>query len=269
MQPLTPSHATATKLPRAPDTNRADANLRPFRRSGTGVSPALSTAPPRISRNAAIVLAVVGLHVVFIWALQSGLLMRAAEIIVPAELLAEFITPPAPQAPPTPPKPVPPVTAVPPTPQKRASPKAPSTPQLQPLAITDPTPSTTAPTGVIAPTPQTVAAAPVAAAPSTASATPGPAKIELPSLDARYSDQDATVYPAMSRRLGEEGTTVYSVLIGIDGKAVSARLVKSSGFERLDKAAYDTIMRRRYTPGTRDGVPVALSYNAPITWLLK
>ena len=109
----------------------------------------------------------------------------------------------------------------------------------------------------------------MAAAPSTASATPGPAKIELPSLDARYSDQDATVYPAMSRRLGEEGTTVYSVLIGIDGKAVSARLVKSSGFERLDKAAYDTIMRRRYTPGTRDGVPVALSYNAPITWLLK
>ena len=265
MQPLTPSYRTAAAPLGSPQTSqplsmRAGVNREPL------------APPPRISRNLAIVLGVVGLHVLFIWGLQSGLLMRAAEIIVPAELLTEFITPPAPLAPPklpTPPKPVPVATPTPPTPQKRVQPKAPSTPQLQPLAINDPTPSTTAPTGVITQAPQAVAAAPAAAAPSPAPAATGPAKIELPSLDARYSDQDATVYPAMSRRLGEEGTTVYSVLIGTDGKAISARLVKSSGFERLDKAAYDTVMRRRYTPGTRDGVPVALSYNAPITWVLK
>ena len=233
------------------------------------VRPEPPAQPPPISRNAAIVLGVVALHVGLIWTLQSGLLMRAAEIIVPAELLAEFITPPAPTAPPAPPKPVPVATPTPPAPAKRVQPKAPATPQLQPLAVNDPTPSTAAPTGVITQAPQAVAAAPTAAAPSPAQATPGPAKIELPSVDARYSDQDATVYPAMSRRLGEEGTTVYSVLIGPDGKAISARLVKSSGFDRLDKAAYDTVMRRRYTPGTRDGVPVALSYNAPISWVLK
>ena len=73
----------------------------------------------------------------------------------------------------------------------------------------------------------------------------------------------------MSRRLGEQGIAVWRVLIGTDGKAVQAQLIKSSGFERLDKAAYDTVMRRRYLPGTRDGVPVALSYNAPIAWVLK
>ena len=94
-------------------------------------------------------------------------------------------------------------------------------------------------------------------------------KIEQPSVDARYSDQDQTVYPAMSRRMGEQGTAVWRVLIGTDGKAVQAQLIKSSGFERLDKAAYDTVMHRRYLPGTRDGVPVALSYNAPIAWILK
>ena len=265
MQPLTPSQSAAFARPYS-----LQADFPSSLRVGVVDAKALA-APPRISRNAAIVLGVVSLHVVFIWALQSGLLMRAAEIIVPAELLAEFITPPAPQAPPTPPKPVPVATPTPtpPTPQKRAPPKAPSTPQLQPLAINDPTPSATAPTGVVTQAPQAVAAGPSAAAPATAAAAQGPAKIELPSLDARYSDQDATIYPAMSRRLGEEGTTVYSVLIGTDGKAISARLVKSSGFERLDKAAYDTVMRRRYTPGTRDGVPVALSYNAPISWVLK
>ena len=265
MQPLPPPYSAAAARPSLPAGN-FQAGLPPLLRAGTaGLEPL--APPPCISRHTAIVLGVVGLHVVFIWALQSGLLMRAAEIIVPAELLAEFVTPPAPLAPPTPPKPV--VMPTPPTPQKRTQPKAPSPPQLQPLAINDPTPSATAPTGVITQAPQAVSAAPAAAAPSTATASPGPAKIELPSLDARYSDQDATVYPAMSRRLGEEGTTVHSVLIGTDGKAISARLVKSSGFERLDKAAYDTVMRRRYTPGTRDGVPVALSYNAPITWVLK
>jgi protein TonB len=250
--------------------------MPPLRRPGFQAVENPAASAPRVSRNTAIVLAVVGFHVAFIWALQSGLLMRAAEIIVPAEVLAEFITPPAPQAPPTPaptptPKPTPQVAPTPPAPVKRAAPKAPATPALQPLAIADPTPSPTAPTGVVAQAPQAVTA-PAAAAPSPAPAAPaaaGPAKVELPSLDARYSDQDATVYPAMSRRLGEEGTTVYSVLIGTDGKAISARLVKSSGFDRLDKAAYDTVMRRRYTPGTRDGVPVALSYNAPITWVLR
>ncbi len=50
---------------------------------------AFSTAPrppaprPPLSRNAVIALVVVGLHIGFIWALQSGLLMRAAEIVVP------------------------------------------------------------------------------------------------------------------------------------------------------------------------------------------
>lgn len=94
-------------------------------------------------------------------------------------------------------------------------------------------------------------------------------KIEQPSVDARYSDQDQTIYLAMSRRMGEQDTAVWRVLIGTDGKAVQAQPVKTSGFERLDKAAYDTVMRRRYLPGTLYGVPVALSYNAPIAWILK
>ena len=41
-----------------------------------------------------IVGSVVALHVAGIWALQSGLVRKAAEVIVPAELLSEFIAPP-------------------------------------------------------------------------------------------------------------------------------------------------------------------------------
>ncbi|MCO4245225.1 energy transducer TonB, partial [Acidovorax facilis] len=47
--------------------------------------------PGGLSRNTVIVGSVVALHVAGLWALQSGLLRKAAEVIVPAELLTEFI----------------------------------------------------------------------------------------------------------------------------------------------------------------------------------
>ena len=50
-----------------------------------------------MSRNLVIALSVVLFHVGALWALQNGLLMRAVEIIVPAEILSEFIEPPAPK----------------------------------------------------------------------------------------------------------------------------------------------------------------------------
>ena len=55
------------------------------------------TARLPFSRNALIAASVVVLHVGFIWGLQSGLLMRAAELVVPVELLSQIIEPPAPK----------------------------------------------------------------------------------------------------------------------------------------------------------------------------
>jgi protein TonB len=45
--------------------------------------------------------------------------------------------------------------------------------------------------------------------------------------------------------------------------------VKSSGFDRLDQAALIAVMRWRYTPGKRNGVPTAMSFNVPINWVLE
>jgi len=59
------------------------------------------------------------------------------------------------------------------------------------------------------------------------------------------------------------------VLIGVDGLPVSAKLVKSSGFEALDQAAYAAVMRWRYVPGKRNGVITAMSFNVPINWVLQ
>ena len=232
-----------------------------------------------VSRNALIAIAVVVLHVAFVWALQSGLLMRAVELVVPAEILTQFIEPPTPlPTPPPTPKaepltPVAPKQQVLPAPVKKAVSKPvvqqPMQPVPQLLAIADPTPSPNAPTGVTTPQPALAPmTAPVAATATAPAAAPAPA-VQLPSSDADYLQNPRPPYPPISRRLNEQGRTTVRVLIGVDGLPQRSEIVKSSGFERLDQAAMATVMRWRYVPGKRGGVAEAMWFNVPINWVLE
>ena len=231
--------------------------------------------PARLSRTAVIALAVVALHVGLIWALQSGLLLRTAELIVPVEVLAELIempqpepTPPAPPAAPAPP--AQPVTPA-PTVQKKTVPKPVIRPQAQPLAIADPTPSPNAPTGSLVPGPTTTPA-PVAEAPVGPAAPSGPPaapSLQLPSSNADYLQNPKPAYPALSKRLGEQGKVVVRVLIGADGMPQKAELRQSSGYERLDQAALNTVLKWRYVPGKRGGVAEDMWFNVPINFVLE
>ena len=235
----------------------------------TSAGPTAASTRRPLSRNAAIVLAVVGIHVAFIWALQSGLLMRAAEIVVPAEVLAQFVDPPAPVAEPVP---IPLQPLVPPEPKKAMLRTQPAPrPQPQPLTITNPTPFPNAPTEVVTPTPQTapIVAAPAAPATTAAPSAFPPAAVQLPSSDADYLQNPRPPYPPLSKRLNEQGKTTLRVLIGVDGLPQRAEIVKSSGFERLDQAAMATVMRWRYLPGKRGGVAEAMWFNVPINWVLE
>ncbi|WP_143896499.1 energy transducer TonB, partial [Tepidimonas sediminis] len=117
-----------------------------------------------------------------------------------------------------------------------------------------------------------LAAAPVAApaAPAVAAAPPAPPpKIELPSASAAYLNNPPPAYPALSRRLGEQGRVVLRVRIEPDGTASAAEIRTSSGYERLDKAALEAVLRWRYVPGKRDGVPEAMWFLVPIQFVLE
>lgn len=229
-----------------------------------------SKALPGLSRNLAIAVSVALLHVVAIWALQNGLLRRAVEVFVPVQVLSEIVEPPRPvEAPPSPAPPPPMVTkqvAV-----KKAPPTPAPPPQLQAIASQDPAPN--APTGAITPTaplppitaPMAVNAAPVAPPP----APPAPPRIELPSSDAEYLQNPKPPYPSLSRRLGEQGTVLIQVLIGSDGIAQKGEIRKSSGFDRLDQAALTTVLKWRYVPGKRAGVPETMWFTVPIAFALE
>lgn len=201
-------------------------------------------------------------HLGALWALQTGLLQRAVAVIVPVQLLSEFIAPPRPNI--APPSPSPPLRK-PVTPPVRHQTAAPPS---MPLAIADPTPAPHAPVGVLQP--------PVALAPLLApvAATPGPPalpppQVELPSSDADYLQNAKPAYPAHSRRLGEQGKVIVRVLIGVDGVARKAEIRTSSGFERLDQSALATVQRWRYVPGKRAGVVEAMWFSIPVNFVLE
>jgi protein TonB len=230
----------------------------------------VSVLPSHRHRNVAIAGGVVALHVAVLWAMQSGLIRRAAELVVPATILTEIIQP----EPPAPPPPPPPPRPAPEPPKARVAPAPrPQPPAPQPVAIPDPTPAPNAPTGVLAPQPPPPPiAAPVAPAPAPVPAPPAPpapARVELPSSDADYLQNPKPAYPPVSKRLGEQGKVVVRVLIGADGTAQRAEIAESSGFDRLDQAALNTVQRWRYVPGKRNGVPEAMWFRVPINFVLE
>ena len=218
---------------------------------------------PGLSRNAVIILSVVLFHAVALWALQTGLLRRAAEIVIPAQVLAEFITPPAPEAkepqPPVqpPPKPVPRQPVV-----RQQAPR--------PVAKPDPLPAPNAPMGVAEAVPAPVTEAPpTPAAPPAPPSPPAPPRIELQSSSAGYLNNPKPTYPAISRRLGEQGKVVLRVFIDAEGSPQQIEIRQSSGYERLDQQALDAVRRWRFVPGKRNGVPEAMWNIVPINFVLE
>ncbi len=232
----------------------------------------MSNAIPLHKRPIAIASAVALLHVGGLAALQSGLLVRAYEMVVPVEMISQIIEPPKP-LPLVPPPPAPP----PPPEPVRVNKAVVLPPAPQPLAIADPTPAPNAPTVTPAPpAPLPPIAAPVAAAPSPAPATPPspppapPApRVELPRSDADHLNNPVPPYPTVSKRLGEEGTSVVRIYVGADGLPQRAELRSSSGFERLDAAALAAVMKWRFKPGTRAGVPEPMWILQPIPFVLN
>jgi protein TonB len=93
--------------------------------------------------------------------------------------------------------------------------------------------------------------------------------IELPSSDADYLHNPPPIYPRMSKRLGEQGTVILKVLIGVNGQAEKIEIFKSSGFDRLDQAAIETAAKWRYKPGQRMGQAEAMWFNLPIRFELN
>jgi protein TonB len=223
----------------------------------------MAPSAPVSRRNVLIVGSVLLLHGLALWALQSGLVQRVVELVVPVDVVSAVAELPQPKA-----IPVPVAKSPAPTPKPPVSRVAQAPPQPVSLAVASPTAAPNAPTGVSVPQePAPPIGSPIA--PTAVAAAPGPAKVELPSSDADYLHNPKPEYPTLSKRRGEQGRVVLRVLIGTDGVAQKAELHHTSGFERLDQAGLNTVLRWRYVPGKRGGQPEAMWFHVPINFVME
>ena len=156
------------------------------------------------------------------------------------------------------PKPVTPppiITAATEAPSPRIAPPPPPTPAPEPVAeVPAPTPAVqSAPTPSAPPSPAPAIAPPVTPA----------------SFSADYLNNPAPSYPMMSRRLGEEGKVILRVLVNEQGLPAEVQLKTSSGFNRLDSVALDTVKHWRFVPARRGKDPVAAWVLVPLSFSLR
>jgi len=185
---------------------------------------------------------VVLLHVVVIYAFVYALGSRAVELIKgPIKVENIKIEKPKEEEPPPPPPKMelpPPPFVPPPEINIQTPPPAPTAP----VATTTAPP---APTPVVAPPP----------------APPGPPKVGRPAGLGKIPNSDS-VYPPISKRLGEEGVVTLQLAVGADGRVADCRVAKSSGFDRLDNAACNAARSVPMVPAqSAEGQPMAGSIN--------
>ncbi|MFH1869847.1 MAG: TonB family protein [Pseudomonadota bacterium] len=190
---------------------------------------------------------VVLVHVLVLFGLVQ---MKLITLPAPLAVLSVSLLPPAAVVQPKP-------EIVPPRPKpvaRRPQPVAQPTQLAAPVEAPAPTPIAVAPAPTIVAAPAPVAPAPVAT---------------QPRFDADYLDNPKPVYPAISRRLSEQGRVVLRVQVEADGRAAEVQLHSSSGSPRLDQSALDTVRRWQFVPARLGPTPTAAWVLVPIAFTLK
>jgi protein TonB len=164
------------------------------------------------------------------------------------------------------------VSLLPPSPEIRPQPAIvppkPKPVERRPLPLPQPT-QLAAPADSPAPTPIAVPPAPTpvaVTAPVVAAPVAAPTQ---PRFDAGYLDNPKPVYPAISRRLSEQGRVVLRVHVTDAGLAGEVHLHASSGSSRLDQSALDTVRRWKFVPAKLGQEPIAAWVLVPIAFTLK
>lgn len=183
-------------------------------------------------------------------------------------VMANLLAPDAPKAPPkqsAPPAPKMPVEAPKPSPKpeiKKAE-KAAASPAP---AQSTPTPAAQTPPAKTSESTQTATAAP----PTSGGGVSGtPIQTDIGKLIVVYQPDADPYYPSFSKRAGEQGEVVVRLIIDETGVVEDARLLQSSSYPRLDRAAIEIGKRYRFKPFVVNGTPTKISTNLLIKFNLK
>ena len=182
-------------------------------------------------------------------------------LLAAAPIMVDLIVPPKFEDPKLEPlKPQPPAELPKPRPMAKKPVERPVAPQIIAAPAEAPSPVAVAP-----PAPAPAPPGPVDAGPTGG----GSGGLTQPIFNADYLDNPAPLYPALSRRQGEQGRVILRVLVNAVGSADEVQVRTSSGFPRLDESARDTVRRWRVVSARRGAEPVAAWVLIPITFRLE
>lgn len=198
---------------------------------------------------------------------EAVALPRLVTVVPPAPIEPEVESvaeaPPAPVAPAVVPRPDPPT----PMPEPRKQPLA----QAPQLSRTPPveSPPPAAPQETQATQEQQASAA---TAPQLNASPPLPAAepVEVVSQAPRFREPPAApVYPAQARRRNQQGQVLVEVRLDAEGEQREVRVVQSSGFTSLDRAALEAVADWKFQPELLAGQPTPSRVQIPIDFALN
>jgi protein TonB len=212
----------------------------------------------KAGKNSAGIMIVVLLHMLVAYGIVTGLGKRMVTKMAEAvetKMIEEAAPPPPKEVPPPPPPP---------------EMKAPPPPFIPPVEVNvqqpPPVQSAIAVSSAAKPATTELARPQPPAPPAPPAANPNPVR-EAASAD--FSTCATPEWPKASLRNEETGTVTLSFLIGVDGRVADSKIVKSSGFRDLDKAAVTGIGRCRFKPGLTDGKPEQAWMQMQYVWTLE
>lgn len=90
-----------------------------------------------------------------------------------------------------------------------------------------------------------------------------------PSHAPRLLSNPKPLYPKRARKQGITGQVLLRVLVGAEGRSKTVQTLQTSGHAMLDAAAVAAIQKWRFAPARRNGVPVAVTLDVPVTFQIK
>lgn len=84
-----------------------------------------------------------------------------------------------------------------------------------------------------------------------------------------YLRNPAPRYPEASRKNSEEGLVLLTVEVSASGRPTEVTLARSSGYERLDRAAAEAVRRWTFEPARLGPLPVASTVQVPVRFRLS
>lgn len=97
----------------------------------------------------------------------------------------------------------------------------------------------------------------------------GSAPVSMPNADASDLNNPKPYYPSISRKLGEQGKVLLKACVNEVGGLDSVLIAQSSGYDRLDNVAKETVQKWRFVPAKKNGTPVSMCYHLPVNFILE